>query len=95
MGECSFIPPREIEPSETTIAKDRVTRYQELLFFRKQADAAGSMSRGMDDFQGSDLVSFREEALCGNARRPGTEMKRETQVILKEARSIEVVNGYF
>jgi len=47
----------------------------------------------MDDFQGSDHVSFREEALCGNARRSGSEMKRKAQVILKKTRSIEVVNG--
>ena len=90
--ECHAIPSRKIEPSKPSIGKYGVSGNQEVLFLKIQADAPGGMSRGMEDFQGSDLVSFGEKPLCSDTGGSCAKMKGEAQMILEKARRIEVVD---
>ena len=64
--ECHAIPSRKIEPSESSIGKYGISGNEEVLFLKIQADASRGVSRGMEDFQGPDLVSFRENPLCSD-----------------------------
>ena len=47
----------------------------------------------MEDFQGSDAVSFRENPLCSDAGGSCAKMEGEAQMVLEKPGSIEMMDG--
>ena len=93
LRECNAIPTREIEPSESSIGKHGITRNQEVLLLQIQADASRGVSRGMEDSQGSDAVSFGENPLCSDAGGSCAKMEGEAQMILEKPGGVEMMDG--
>jgi len=91
--ECHAIPSRKIEPSESSIGKYSISRNQEVLILKIQADASRGVSRGMEDSQGSDAVSFGENPLCSDAGGSCAKMEGEAQMILEKPGGVEMMDG--
>lgn len=92
LRERHAVTPREVEPAETSVSKYSVSGNQEFLLLEVQADASWCMSRGMEDLQGSDAVSFGKKLLRRDTGGSCAEMKGEAHMILGKSRGIEAVD---